>query len=170
MSDGRTVQFGKKQQMKKVIIRDTTGRAIGVRFDFANGETVMFEGDAVRGDVYDHLAMHGAAQKIGDECATLEKVADYVEAVREMIDRLYGGSWTVQREGGFAGVGVLVAALVEVYGKTAEEVRAILKVMKPAERNALRTITEPPIKQTIDRMETEAAKGTDSASLLAKFQ
>lgn len=168
MQDGRKVSFGKRAKMVKGVLRDAQMLPLAVRFDFENGETRLVELDKIPEATREELLAHGAKQKIGDECADLDSVGDYVAAVEAMIDRLCDGVWREEREGGFAGSAVLIEACMEIFSKTREEVREILKGMKPGERNALRQ--SPEIKPAADWIEAEKSKGVDLTPVLAKFQ
>lgn len=124
-------------------------------------------------------ATHGYEQKLGDEMAysatkkdepepTLE---DKIEWVDELISRLQSLEWTVAREGGggLAGAGFLLAALVELSGKTKDEIRAFLKPLSKDERAALKRAS--PVKEKIAELEDAAAKknGVDGNALLANL-
>lgn len=120
MTDGRTVGFAGKRKMVKEILPDA------VRFDFRNGETRTF---AIPDSLLIRLALHGAAQKIGDETAGVEEVDDMLVAVDEAMKRLSAGEWGVQRQAsdGFSGASIVIRAIGQVTGKTADEVKAFLQ-------------------------------------------
>jgi len=124
MSDGREVSFaGKRKMQKEVVIAD--GK-VSVRFDFLNGETRTFH---VPTALMHQLAGHGASQKIGDEAAGETDVDDIVVAVDDIISRLNKGEWTATRAAGdgFSGASIVIRAIGEVTGKSAEEVKAFLQ-------------------------------------------
>src|SRR6185369_4077604 len=101
------------------------GDRVGVRLDFRNGETRMFE---VPAGLLLQFAGHGAEQKLGDETAGVDDVDDMTLAVDELIDRLNKGEWSMRREGtGVAGTSVLMRALVEYSGKSIEQIKEYLK-------------------------------------------
>jgi hypothetical protein len=120
MTDGRTVGFAGKRKMIKEIQED------GVRFDFRNGETRTFP---LPEALLTRLALHGAAQKIGDETAGVEEVEDMVVAVDDAIARLAAGEWGAQRQAsdGFSGASVVIKAIGEATGKSAADVKAFLQ-------------------------------------------
>lgn len=164
MEDGRTVEFaGKRKMLKEVIIPETEGAYPQVRFDFRNGKVRLFTVDKL----ISQFAAHGASQKIGDETAGEDDVDDMVLAVDEIIERLNNGEWAVKREGGgFAGVSVLMRALMEHSGKDETTVKAFLKPKSHAEKMALRS--HPPIKLIVERLEAEkAAKAAGAAKVNA---
>lgn len=155
MKDQRVVGFaGKKKMLKEVLVE---GDQVSVRFDFRNGETVTFP---VPSQHRLYAMGHGYSQKLGDSVAGETDVDDMYLGVRETGERLEGGDWAAVREGGgFGGTSVLLRALVEFSGKTAEEIRAFLKDKSQAQKMALRGSAK--LKPIVDRMEAEKlAKGT----------
>lgn len=171
MEDGRIVDFaGKTRLMKTAEVKDGVHT---VRLDFRNGVTKTF---TLPQDLLSKFALHGAEQKLGDEVAGVTDLDDAVIAIEELIARLDKGEWAVRREPGssVAGSSVLVRALVEQSGKTAETIKAFLANKSHAEKMALRA--NPSIKPIIDRLEAEkAAKATkkgpavDTDALLAEL-
>lgn len=151
LSDGRSVDFvGKRKLLKDTIINDDG--TVAVRLDFRNGETRTW---TIPQDLLLQSAGHGAAQKLGDECAGIQDPEDMVLAVDDLIGRLNEGNWNVKREGGsgFAGTSVLLRALVEFSGKSPEEIKAFLKDKTQADKMALRA--SPQLKPIVDRLEAE---------------
>lgn len=164
MEDGRVVEFaGKRKMLKEVIIPAEEGAYPSVRFDFRNGKVRVFVVDKL----IQQFAAHGASQKIGDETAGEDDVDDMVLAVDEIIERLSSGEWAAKREGGgFAGVSILMRALMEHSGKDEATVKAFLKPKSHAEKLALRGFA--PIKAIVERLEAEkVAKAAGSAKVNA---
>lgn len=165
MADGTIVEFAGK---KKLIKTPTIGAdgIVSIRLDFVNGDFRIF---TLPADMIAKFAAHGAEQKLGDEIAGLDDVADAVMAVDSLIDRLYEGKWNATRESnGMAGTSILARALVEQSGKPIEIVRAFLLNKTQAEKVALRNNVG--IKPIIDRLESEkvSKKATvDTDSLLS---
>jgi hypothetical protein len=124
MTDKREVSFAGKRKMQKEVI--IVGDKVSVRFDFVNGETRTFH---VPHALLHQLAGHGASQKIGDEAAGETDVDDIVVAVDDIIGRLNAGEWTATRAAGdgFSGASVVIRAIGEVTGKSAEDVKAFLQ-------------------------------------------
>lgn len=124
MNDGRQVEFAGKRKMLKDVTVD--GLNVSVRFDFRNGETRTF---TVPDELLGQFAAHGASQKIGDETAGVADLDDMVVAVDEIIERLGKGDWAAARaEGdGFSGASVVIKAIAEVTGKSADTVKAFLQ-------------------------------------------
>ena len=125
MEDGRKVEFAGKRQMLKETSTEH-GKA-SVRFDFRNGKTRTYH--VPHDDLLRHAA-HGASQKIGDETSGVKDVDDMVVAVDEMISRLSKGEWKAQRVStgnSFAGASVVIQAIMEVTGKSAEDVKKYLE-------------------------------------------
>lgn len=170
MEDGRIVEFaGKRKLLKDVLIEGITEGYTGptaVRFDFRNGKTRTYQ---LHQNLVWQFAAHGASQKIGDETAGEDDIDDMVLAVDEIIERLSGDSpeWTVKREGGgFAGVSILMRALMEHSQKDEATVKAFLKPKTHAEKMALRA--HPPIAAIVKRLEDEkVAKAAGAAKVNA---
>lgn len=151
MSDGREVEFAGKRKLLKTVIVDDKG--VKVQMDFVNGTTRTFP---VRDAYFYQAAGHGMSQKYGDETAGLDDVDDMVLAVDELDGRLAKGEWTMKREGGgLGGTSVLLRALVELSGKTAEDVKAFLGTKSQQEKLALRNSAK--VKPIVDRIEAEKA-------------
>jgi len=173
MTDNRLVDFAGKRKLLKESTVSEDGNSVEVRFDFRNGETrkVTLTKDS---PLLMKFAGHGVEQKLGDETAGLDDVEDCVVAVDELLERLAKGEWTMRVEGkGFAGSSVLARALVEYTGKTAEQVRELMKGLTQAEKMGLRA--DPEIKPIIDRIEAEkAAKAggskVDTKAILGKLR
>ena len=175
MADGRKASFtGKRKMNKDWIELPDGGRA--VRFDLRNGYTRTFSvsSSALLLD----FAVHGAAQKIGDEASGEDDVDDIQVAIDTIMNRLESGEWGKQRgtSDGFAGAGIVVKALCEVTGKSVEEIRAYLEKKLEStpgltRRDLYASFKNPnsPTGQAILRMENEkrakAAKVDVSAEL-----
>jgi hypothetical protein len=172
MTDGRKVEFvGKKKLIKESFPENLT-----VRLDFRNGETRLF---VIPSQLTNKFAVHGAEQKLGDATAGTEDIDDMLLDVDALIERLNNGEWGIKREGSSnAGTSILIKALMEWGGKTAEEVKAFLQDKTQADKMALRNNNTRKnhhghtIKSIVTRLEEEkAAKGikVDTDALLAAF-
>lgn len=163
MTDGRVVEFvGKRKMLKETLLN---GDSVSVRLDFVNGTTRTF---AIPQDLILKSAGHGMEQKLGDETAGETEVEDMILAVDDLIGRLDKGEWSKVREGGgFAGTSVLMRALVELSGKTVDQVKEFLKGKTKLEKDALRA--SPKVKPIVDRLEAEKvskASTVDTEALL----
>jgi hypothetical protein len=166
MQDKRKVDFvGKRKLLKETII---DGDMVAVRLDFRNGETRIFK---IPDGLLFKFAGHGGQQKLGDECAGIDDVDDMTLAVDDLISRLEKGEWTQKREGtGFGGMSILLRALMELSGKTAEQVKEFLTGKSQTEKMALRNSAK--VKPIVEKLEVEkAAKGAkvDTEALLAQL-
>jgi extradiol dioxygenase family protein len=164
MQDGREVEFvGKRKLLKETII---DGSDVTVRLDFRNGETRSF---SIPDALLLQFAGHGAEQKLGDETAGTDDVDDMVLDVDSLLDRLNKGEWSMRKEGGSnAGTSVLLQALVEFSGKSAEDIRAFLKDKSQAEKLALRMSAQlKPIVEAIEAKKAAKNSHVDTDSLLA---
>lgn len=196
MTDGRVVEFPKNRKLSKQSFipgEDGHKSAPGVRLDFANGETrfVVIPGGEILMDFLGgdenldkrlrHLmkaATHGYEQKLGDEMAYTPKkdepepsLEDKIAWIDELISRLGALEWTAAREGGggLTGAASLLQALVELSGKTKEEMQAFLKPLSREDRAALKRTS--PVKEKIHEIEEAIAKknGVDGAAIFAKL-
>jgi hypothetical protein len=168
MEDGSIVSFtGKRKLVKEAEV--TSQGTVKLRLCFRNGAVreEIFTPDAA---TYAKAAAHGYLQKFGDECAGVKDMDDMVQAVDELLVRVNKGEWTSKREGGAgnSGASILARALVEVSGKTPEQIKEFLATKSQAEKLALRN--NPKIKVVVDKLESEklAKKGggIDSDGLL----
>ena len=159
LTDGRIVDFVGKRKLLKASEVTPDGK-IQTTLDFVNGETRTF---TIPDAMLAKFASHGAEQKLGDEIAGVDDIEDAVMAIDDLIDRLYNGEWGVARDkSGLAGASILMRALVESTGKTAEEIKKFLSDKTAAQKAALRT--NPKIKPIVDRLEAEkAAKSAKKA-------
>lgn len=167
MDDERLVDFAGKRKLLKESFVNAAGE-VSVRLDFRNGRTITF---GIPQTMMAKFAAHGAEQKLGDEIAGLEDVEDCVLSVEKLVERLNAGEWGVKREAnGMAGTSVLLRALVEHTGKTAEQIKAFLADKTQAQKLALRNSAK--IKPIVERIEQEkAAKATkvDTDALLGEL-
>lgn len=167
MTDGSTVEFGKKQKLVKTSTIDDSG--VTLRLDFVNGEVRSF---VIPPELMLRFAAHGAEQKLGDAIAGETEIADAVLSVDDLISRLTAGEWSIRREAGaFAGTSILIRALVEASGKSVEEVKAFLGPKSQAEKLALRRSNQ--LKPIIERLEADKASksktAVDTDSLLGEL-
>lgn len=128
MDDGSVVKFAGKRKLNKTVTTDVEGHYVTVRFDFRNGKTLTLDSRKLSEEICLDLLGHGGSQKCGDETAGVEKIEDQVLAVEEMIKRLEEGEWSVERQAGdgFSGASVVIRALVEVTGKTVDDIKSFL--------------------------------------------
>jgi len=143
MEDGREVGFAGKRKVQKETLIDESKiivdgatitleeGAVKIRMDYRNGKSRVYP---IRAGLIPKFAGHGGEQKYGDELAApADKPLsedDMVLATDSLHDQLYGeGVWRAVSEGGggFAGASVVVQALVEVSGKTLDQVKAFLQ-------------------------------------------
>jgi hypothetical protein len=168
MDDGRTVDFAGKRKMIKSSTVSESGEVV-VRLDFVNGETRSYN---IVAELMARFAAHGAEQKIGDEIAGVEDVEDCVAAIDELLIRLEKGEWNAKRDSnGMAGTSILAKALIEMTGKSKDDIMKFLSSKTHAEKIALRT--NPKLKPIVERLESEKTQRSnkkesiDSDALLA---
>lgn len=173
MSDNRKVEFSgtwdKGQKIQKEVLVD--GKPWGdltdeekakahigsaaIRIDFRNGTTRLYPLNPALALQY---AVHGALQKYGDELAgeQASDLDDWAATTDRLHERIMAGEWRRAREGGgMAGTSVLLQALMEFTGRTADEVRAHIKDWTPQQKIALRN--DPELKPIVERIEAEKA-------------
>lgn len=173
MDNGDIIEFtGKAKMLKSSKIDADTGEVI-TRLDFINGETRYLN---IPKDLILRFAAHGAEQKLGDEIAGVKDVEDAIIAIDELLDRLEKGEWNIKREaGGMSGASVLMKALIELTGKSKDDMKAFLSGKSHAEKTALRNNAR--LKPIIERLEAEKAERTkgkapaiDTDALLAGLE
>lgn len=176
---GAEVRFGKTDKVIKLAVSRSGDGWKSV--DLSKGEfpdAVLFVGKDGQTFVADFsrypesvakiMTFHGAKQKLGDEYADLDTVDDCLEAVRELDENLASGKWFAERTG-FAGISVLMRAIMKVYGIEESAAREFLKPLSAKEKIALRAA--PELKPTIDEIEAERAKGApDVSTILGKLK
>jgi|SRR5580765_1444680 len=185
MEDGREVEFvGKAKFYKDVIVAGRTidelspeelaaanTSDVSIRLDFRNGTTRNYPLNPALGIQY---AGHGGKQKYGDELAGEDApdLDDWAAKTDRLHERLTNGEWTRERAGGsMAGTSVLLQALMEFTGRSAQEVRDHIKDWTPQDKQQLRM--DPEIKPIVERIEQEkAAKATkvDTGALKASLR
>lgn len=161
------VRFGKTDKVVKLAFPIGAEMPTGVLYVGKDGQTFLQDFSRYPDSVKGILLFHGSKQKGGDEYADLDTVDDCLEAVRSIDARLADGKWTSDREG-FAGISVLMRAIMKVYGIPEADAREFLKPLTAKDKQALRA--SPELKPTIDAMEAEKGKGVDTSAVLAKLK
>ena len=146
--------------------------------NFSNGARVTVDPRELSMDIIREATLHGLKQKLMD-CAAIPRdsvtgksatVADKFEAVLECAERLLSedGTWNKTREstgGANNKGGLLPLAVMELTGKTREDVTVFLEAKTKDEITALRA--NPRIATIITRLSAARSKSTiDSEALL----
>lgn len=128
MSDGREVEFAGKRQVDKTLLIDLEAKTAGVRFDFRNGQTRTISNTELNASTQLTALAHGLSQKVGDEWSGVTDIDDIVLACDEMLKRLTKDGWSAPREASdsTAGASIVIRAICESTGKTAEWVKEFL--------------------------------------------
>jgi len=96
-----------------------------IKFTFSDDTSETFNMSEVKPDMAVRLALHGAAQKIGDSyagaAATEDPLAYAKQSVKETIAQLYAGDWRVSGGGGGPRVNELAIAISRAGGEPLEE-------------------------------------------------
>lgn len=165
MEDGRTVEFTAKQRLDKETI--INGDEVTVRLSFRNGAVRSY---TIAPDMLIRFAAHGAVQKLGDVVAGVKDDEDAVIAVEDLIAQLDRGEWSAARAKGdsFSGASILIKALVELSGKSVEQIKAFLGTKTQAEKLALRRSANlAPIVQRLEAEKASKSKNSvDTEALL----
>lgn len=128
MEDGRTVEFAGERQVDKTSLIDVEKGTAAVRFDFRNGKTFTISAGELNLETQLTALAHGLSQKVGDEWSGTKEIDDIVLTCEAIIKRLKTEGWSAPREPGdsLAGASIVIRALVEVTGKTPEQIKAFL--------------------------------------------
>lgn len=171
-------RFGKSDQIVKLALANDDNTETGwklltrleevptaVLYVGRNGQTFTQDFTRYPENVKGILLFHGTKQKTGDEYADLD-ADDAWEAIREMDERLAEGKFYAERQG-FAGISVLMRAIMKVFQLSEDQAREFLKPLTAKEKQALRASDE--LKATIAELEAERGKGVDTKKLLEKL-
>ena len=146
---------------------------------FASGETLTVDHTKLSGAIVDAAILHGLKQKLVDAAAISRNpdtgasatAQDKFDAVKEVYDRITSpdGTWNKIRGDGTGtgqGTGLLVRALMALFGKNEEDTRALLEACSDDEVKALRG--SPKVAAKIAEFKAATSK-VDTNALLAKF-
>lgn len=144
----------------------------------SNGTVLTVDTDNLSSDIRQAAMLHGLKQKLVDAAAISRNpdtgasatVQDKIDAVQEVYDRITAtdGTWNKIRGDGTGGngSGLLVRALMAMFGKTKVEIEAHLDGCTEDERKALRNAPKVAAKMA----ELKAASSNiDTDALLAGF-
>ena len=162
MEDGRVVQFNSRAKMRTTItLENGTATIIA---DFSNGQTlshaIALPADCT--ELQAKLFQFALKEKTHNQIAGVSDVADCFIAVRELFDLFAAGKWTAERKAGEGqGTSALQKAIMEVYGKTADQAYQFLKDKTHAQKMALRAHEK--LAPVIQRL--EAAKASTKVNV-----
>lgn len=160
-------KFGKTDRILKFAFPLGDAKPTGVLFVGRSGRVHVADFSRYPEAIQAVMVFHGAKQKLGDEYADLDNEDDCFEAMIALDGRLAEGKWEAERQG-FAGISVLMRAIMKVFNLSEEQAREFLKPLTKAEKDALRV--DPEIKPTIDEIERERGKKVDSAPLIERLK
>jgi hypothetical protein len=150
--------------------------SVSVELTFSDGRAIIVSAGDLSDDVQRMALAHGLKQKLVDAAAMScgpngrpATIGDKFNAVNEVYQRLLIGEWNKAREGQSTG-GLLVHALMEMTGKTRDQIVAFLDGKTAKEQAALRA--NPKVAPIIERMRAERAgsDAIDSDELLAGLE
>ena len=162
MEDGRIVQFNSRAKMRTTITVEAG--AITIVADFSNGQTLSFSMGLPDNltELETKLFQFAFKEKTHNQIAGVTDVADCYIAVRELFDLFAAGKWTAERKAGEGqGTSALQKAIMEVYGKTADQAYQFLKDKTHAQKMALRAHEK--LAPVIQRL--EAAKASTKVNV-----
>lgn len=156
------------------IISDVCFSTRTVTFTTPNGDEIVICADELNDEIKTMAMLHGIKQKVGDAAAIAKNkdtgksatTADKAEAMAAIAERLLNGDWNVRTTGTSADGTLLVQALVQLMGKTRNDVIAFLETKTKEQKKALRA--NPKIAAKIAEIQS-AHLGIDSDALLAEL-
>ena len=156
-------------------IPDVTTDIMGTRLtiSFRNGEFLEVNTEDLSHEIRLQSMLHGLKQKLVDAAAIGRNtdtgrsatIDDKFEAVREVYDRIIAGQWNKARGDG-SGKGsksYLCEALMELFGKTREQVTAFMAGKTKEELAALKTNER--VAAVITRLERAKVADVDTDSM-----
>lgn len=159
----------------KTIRTDSAGIAYAVDFVFPTmkDKSRSVNLKSLSAEIFAYAAAHGIAQKVGDAAAMQRNKetglaasdSDKVNACIEVIDRLLGGQWNADREGG-GNESLLFKALCRMYDgkRTPEQIKEFLAKKSDAEKVALAT-KNPEIAALIAEIRAEKVADIEAPDL-----
>ena len=164
MEDGKVVSFPGKRKLQ-VTAKVSDDGVLAIREDFLNGRVLNVN---VTGAMLVKFLEFGASQKCRDVIAGEDDIDSAVLDSEEFFKLLESGKWSEERTKGTGSSAPLHKAVMEVTGKTADEVKVFLAALSQTQKLALRK--DASIAPIIERLEAakKAKQPTvDTASLLA---
>ena len=150
MEDGKVVSFPGKRKLQVTAKVDDNG-VLTIREDFLNGRVLQV---SVQGAMLVKFLEFGASQKCRDVIAGEDDLDSAVLDSEEFFKLLESGKWSEERAKGAGSSAPLHKAVMEVTGKSAEEVKVFLAALTQTQKLALRK--DASIAPIIERL--EAAK------------
>lgn len=149
-----------------------------VTFTFSNGDTLAVDVDKFSPETQKRLALHGAAQKVGDSYAGAKTVEDAVSEATQVHTNLLNGEWGRER-GESADGSLLEQAYLRVIQQgvpglkpanpdaTLEDARAKISTFTDEQKKNLRKV--PAIVEAIGAIQLERAKSATASDVAELF-
>lgn len=120
---------------------------------FNGGGVASIDLEKLTPEMVEAAAMHGLKQTISDAYSGEKdgKMCHALASVR--IDTLLGGSWTARSTGGGTVQSDLIAAVMEIAGKTVEEVTTMVSALDDAQVKTLKK--NPKVAAVMARLQAE---------------
>jgi hypothetical protein len=117
MEDGSVFEFAGNRRVDKEYEVDSDSNTVVATFRFRSGSIRRISSADLSPGILLAAVGHGLVQKIGDEWSNSKDLSDedIVMTCDEMISRLTGGSWNVERAAGdsLAGASIVIRAIIE---------------------------------------------------------
>ena len=128
-----------------------------VSFAFGNGTVLEFDTNKCNAETQMDLRCHGASQKIGDSFAGVKgNYAEGIANAKSVIEQLYAGEWTADREGGAPRLAELAEAIARIKGTDVEKTKAAVEKATDDQRKQWRSNAK--VKATIAAIRAEKAQ------------
>lgn len=126
-------------------------------FRFGNGTVLEFDTNKVNEETKLDLRCHGASQKIGDSFAGVKgNYAEGIANAQAVIDQLYSGEWTADREGGAPRLAELAEAIARIKGSDLEKTKQAVEKATDDQRRQWRSNAK--VKAAIAAIRAEKAQ------------
>lgn len=126
------------------------------QFAFNDGTNLEFDTRKVNDETRLDLTCHGANQKIGDSFAGVKgNTKQGISNAQAVIDQLYAGEWTSDREGGAPRLAELAAAIARIRNAPLEKVTAAVEKASDDQRKQWRSNAQ--VKAMIAKIRAEKA-------------
>ena len=141
--------------------------ATAIAFTFAHGALVNADLNNLPANIQAQLALYGLRQKLQDSYSGKKESQECEAALTAALERLTSGEWTAARTPSQPANQKLVQAIVNLTGKSAEEISAVVDTLDEAQIKTYKA--QPAIKAELARMLAEelAAKAKASGDSLA---
>jgi hypothetical protein len=155
--------FEKKEDKKPQFCKKSWDENGICKLEFGNGTVLTFDSNKCNDETKLDLRCHGANQKIGDSFAGVKgNYAEGIANAQGVIDQLYAGEWTADREGGAPRLAELAEAIARIKGTDLEKTKAAVEKASDDQRKQWRGNAK--VKAMIAQLRAEKAQKALEAS------